>query len=52
MPFLEVEVNGVSYFYESRFNYKPGVENLVNLIISRDPEQVKIEIGGEIKDWQ
>ena len=52
MPFLEVEVNGVSYFYESRFNYKPGVENLVNLIISKDPEQVKIEIGGEINGWQ
>lgn len=48
MPFLEVEINGVSYFYESRFRYKPGVEHLVNLILSKDPEQVKIEIGGEI----
>lgn len=52
MPFLEVEINGVSYFYESQFWYKSGVEHLVNLIISKDPEQVKIEIGGEIKDWQ
>jgi len=48
MPFLEVEINGVSYFYESRFRYKPGVEHLVNLILSKDPDQIKIEIGGEI----
>ena len=51
-PLLEVVMNGVSYFYESKFQFKPGTEHLVNLIISNNPDQVKINIGGEIKNWQ
>lgn len=52
VPLVEVVMNGVSYFYESKFQFKPGTEHLVNLIISNNPNQVKINIGGEIKDWK
>lgn len=52
MSLVEVVMNGVSYFYESKFQFKPGTEHLVNLIISNNPDQVKINIGGEIKDWK
>lgn len=52
MPLIEVVMNGVSYLYESKFQFKPGIEHLVNLIISDNPDQVKIEIGGEIQNWQ
>ena len=52
MPLIEVVMNGVSYLYESKFQFKPGTEHLVNLIISDNPDQVKIEIGGEIQNWQ
>ena len=52
VPLVEVVMNGVSYFYESKFQFKPGTEHLVNLIISNNPDQVKINIGGEIKDWK
>ena len=51
MPLIEVVMKGVSYLFESKFQFKPGVEHLVNLIISDNPDQVKIDIGGEIKDW-
>ena len=51
-PFIEVVMKGVSYLYESKFQFKPGTEHLVNLIISNNPDQVKINIGGEIKDWK
>lgn len=52
MPLIEVVMKGVSYVYESTFQFKPGTEHLVNFVISDNPDQVKIDIGGEIQDWQ
>ena len=52
MPLIEVVMKGVSYLFESKFQFKPGTEHLVNLIISDNPDQVKIDIGGEIVDWK
>ena len=52
MPLIEVGMKGVSYLFESKFQFKPGTEHLVNLIISDNPDQVKIDIGGEIVGWQ
>lgn len=51
VPLVEVVVKGVSYMYESRFVFKPGTNHLFNLILSDNPEQAKIEIGGEIEGW-
>lgn len=51
MPLIEVVMNGVSYLYESKFLFKPGTEHLVNLIISENPEQASINIGGEVQGW-
>ena len=52
MPLIEVVMKGVSYLYESKFQFKSGTEHLVNLIISDNPDQAKIDIGGEIQGWQ
>lgn len=52
MPLIEVVMKGVSYLFESKFQFKPGTQHLVNLIISDNPDQVKIDIGGEIQNWQ
>lgn len=51
VPLIEVVMNGVSFLYESKFVFKPGVHHLVNLVVDKNPEQIKIEIGGEITDW-
>lgn len=51
MPLIEVVMKGVSYLFESKFQFKPGVEHLVSLTITENPEQVKIDIGGEIQGW-
>jgi len=51
MPLVEVVMKGVSYLFESKFQFKPGTEHLVNLIISDNPDQAKIDIGGEIQGW-
>lgn len=51
-PLVEVVMKGVSYLYESKFLFKPGVQHNVTLAVSKNPEQVKIEIGGELKNWE
>ncbi len=51
VPLVEVVMNGVSFLYESKFLFKPGIHHIVNLVVDKNPEQVKIEVGGEITDW-
>ncbi len=51
VPLIEIEMNGVSFLYESKFLFKPGIHHIVNLVIDKNPEQVKIEVGGEITNW-
>ena len=50
-PLVEVVMKGVAYLVESRFVFKPGIQHTVTVVISKNPEQVKIEIGGEIENW-
>lgn len=51
VPLIEVIMNGVSYLYESKFVFKPGTHHIVSLVIDSNPDQLKIEIGGEITNW-
>jgi hypothetical protein len=51
VPLVEVIMDGVSYLYESSFLFKRGVQHNVNLVVSKNPSQIKIEIGGEIGGW-
>lgn len=51
-PLVEVIMKGVSYLYESKFVFKQGMQHSVILAVSKNPEQIKIEIGGEIENWE
>lgn len=51
VPLIEVVMEGVSFLYESKFLFKPGIQHNVSLVVDKNPEQVKIEIGGEIAGW-
>ncbi len=51
VPLIEIVMNGVSFLYESKFLFKPGIHHIVNLVVDKNPDQVKIEVGGEITDW-
>lgn len=51
VPLIEVVMNGVSFLYESKFLFKPGIHHIVSLVVDKNPDQVKIEIGGEITNW-
>lgn len=51
VPFVEVTMEGVSYLLETRFQFKPGMHHIINVVIDSNPDKVKIEIGGEISKW-
>ena len=50
-PLVEVVTNGVSYLYEGKFLFKPGVQHNILLALSQNASQVKIQIGGETENW-
>lgn len=51
-PFLEYTANGVSYLYESTFIFKAGKLHTLELTINSNPDQIEVEIGGEVTDWE
>ena len=50
-PLIEVITNGVSYLYEGKFLFRPGVQHNILLALSQNASQVKIQIGGETENW-
>lgn len=50
-PLIEMISNGVSYLLETSFYFRNGKQHLMELTINGNPDQIKIEIGGEIQDW-
>lgn len=52
-PLVEIVSGDVSYLIESTFVFKAGVQHTLNITLNNNPEQVKIEIGGEIEGgWE
>lgn len=51
VPLVEVMMDGVSYMVSTPFVFKFGMQHTMNVTISKNPEQIKISIGGEMKDW-
>lgn len=50
-PLVEVIINNVSYLMEGTISYKPGMRHTISVTLEQDPEQIKINIGGEIGGW-
>ena len=50
-PFLEYIANGVSYLYESTFVFKAGKLHTLELTINSNPDQIEIEVGGDVGEW-
>lgn len=51
IPLIELVSNGVSYMLESSFYFRNNKQHILELTISGNPEQIRVEIGGEIVDW-
>lgn len=50
-PLFEMVANGVSYLVEGSFNFKPGMNYNFDVTLNTSTESIRIEIGGEIEDW-
>ena len=50
-PFIEYIANGVSYLYESTFIFKAGKLHTFELTINSNPDQIEIEVGGNVGEW-
>ena len=50
-PLVEMVSNGVSYLMESSFYFRNGKQHILEFTINGNPDQISIEIGGQIKDW-
>lgn len=48
-PLVEVLTKDVSYLIESAFVFKTGTQHTLTITMNNNPDQVKIEIGGEIE---
>ena len=51
VPLIELSSNGVSYLLESSFYFRNGKQHILELTINGNPDQIRVEIGGEIVDW-
>jgi len=50
-PLVEVIVGGVSYLMEGKISYKPGYRHTITVTLDKNPEQIKITIGGATEGW-
>lgn len=50
-PLVEVVTGGVSYLMEGKISLKQGYRHTITVTLDKSPEQMKIEIGGEIVNW-
>ena len=50
-PLVEVITGGVSYLMEGKISLKPGYRHTITVTLAKNPEKIKIEIGGEIVGW-
>ena len=50
-PLVEVVVDNVSYLMEGKISYKPGYRHTLTVTLDKNPEKIKIEVGGEITGW-
>ena len=50
-PLVEIIADGVSYLMEGKISLKPGYRHTITVTLDKNPEQTKIDIGGEIQNW-
>lgn len=52
LPFIEIIMGDVAYMTEDMFSYRPSVQYSVNITLNSSPDKIKVEIGGEVTDWE
>lgn len=50
-PLVEVVIDNVSYLMEGKISYRQGYRHTITVILDTDPENIKINIGGQLDNW-
>ena len=50
-PLVEVIVGSVSYLMEGKISFRQGYSHVMTVTLNQNPDQVKIEIGGNVSGW-
>lgn len=50
-PLVEIQYDGVSYLVEGRMVFRSGVQHQLNITLNSNPDKVRIDVGGEVRDW-
>lgn len=50
-PLVEIQYDGVSYLVEGRMIFRSGVQHQLNITLNSNPDKVRIDVGGEVRDW-
>ena len=48
-PFIELIAGNISYLLEDTFYFKAGVQHTISLTINSNPDQIHVDIGGEVE---
>jgi hypothetical protein len=50
-PLIEYVAGDVSFLLEDLFYFRNAKEHILNLTINSSPDQIEIEVGGSVGDW-
>lgn len=51
-PIVEIIVDNVSYLMDGKISFHQGYMHTLTVTLNQNPEQIKIEIGGDIDGWE
>ena len=51
-PFVEVVIGSIAYMTEEIITYHAGVQYTVSITLDKSPDQIQVELGGIVEDWQ
>ena len=50
-PLVEVVIDNVSYLMEGKISFRQGYRHTIVVTLDKDPENIKIDLGGQIEGW-
>ena len=50
-PFVEIVIGSIAYMTEEIITYYAGVQYTVSITLDKSPDQIQVELGGTIEDW-
>lgn len=51
-PFVEIVIGSIAYMTEEIITYYAGVQYTVSITLDKSPNQIQVELGGTVEDWE